>query len=89
MNNGGSAFPVFNSYGHGQEPDYGCASSGMSLRDWFAGQALNAILPPASDPESLENLSDAASIVANMAYIIADAMIFQREKETKYELCKI
>jgi hypothetical protein len=60
----------------------------MSLRDWFAGQALKAILPPAPDPESLEHLSDAASVVAKAAYIVADAMIIQREGE-KHELCKI
>jgi hypothetical protein len=82
MNNGGSAFPVFDNYGHGQEPDYGCASPGMSLRDWFAGQSL-AIFPRIGDMEDLENAYDVRSDIAKFAYAMADTMIAQREDENR------
>lgn len=53
-------------------------SEGMTLRDWFAGQALPEamrqfaeMLPDASTPENMAHLS----------YRIADAMLAQRTKE--------
>jgi hypothetical protein len=81
MKDGKSAFPVFNSTV--TRTDYECVDAGMSLRDWFAGQALKAILPPAPDPESLEGLYDTASALAKAAYIVADAMIIESEKGEK------
>ena len=42
---------------------------GMSLRDWFAGMALNSI-PTDDDP----------AIIARDAYAIADAMLAARKK---------
>jgi hypothetical protein len=62
MNNdktGGAAFPL--------ESDYG-SQKGMTLRDYFAGQALVAFL--GHDP----------NWNAEMAYRAADAMIAEREK---------
>jgi hypothetical protein len=47
---------------------------GMSLRDWFAGQALNAALSSEKHP----NWS--ASILASWTYAIADSMIAERCK---------
>jgi hypothetical protein len=47
---------------------------GMSLRDYFAGQALTSF-----DIHS----ADGATTVANAAYVLADAMLAAREKETK------
>ena len=55
-------------------------SDGMDLRDWFAGQALQGILPdafqeaPSNYPEG--KLADTWSAIA---YEIADAMMKARE----------
>jgi hypothetical protein len=45
----------------------------MSLRDWFAGQALNGML---SGPD---NVGAAPSEYASDAYLYADAMIAARK----------
>lgn len=49
--------------------------SGMSLRDWFAGQALTVVfvLLDGSKPKKLKE-------AAETAYALADAMLKQREK---------
>jgi len=44
---------------------------GMTLRDWFAGQAEPAMMGKHSTPEE----------VARQAYLIADAMIAERERK--------
>lgn len=59
INDGGPAFPVDEQY-----------FSGMTLRDWFAGQALaNRYTQEARDDKK----------VAQWAYQIADAMLSARE----------
>ena len=58
---GGPAFPT-------------SQSRGMSLRDWFAGQALLALAGLAKD------LFNDAPTVADVAYHFADAMIAARDK---------
>ena len=67
INDGGPAFPVIAEHGLGH------ISNGMTLRDWFAGQALVGYLaqpgPNADDSE-----------IAKMAYVRADAMIAERNK---------
>ena len=81
MKDGGTAFPTLNGY-----ENY----SGMSLRDWFAGQALNGILS-AVTPEIAEAINANAELAgsevdehtASLAYHQADAMLTQREKETE------
>lgn len=56
--------------------DAECAMlSGMSLRDYFAAQALIAMAPAASE----RRLGDIE--VAQCAYALADAMMREREKE--------
>ena len=55
--------------------------SGMTLRDWFAGQAMAAILakhPPVVGTAS--ELSDDLACTARGAYSIADAMLTERAK---------
>ena len=47
--------------------------TGMSLRDWFAGQALAGLL--------LWNNDVTMQDMARTAYIFADAMLTVREKE--------
>ena len=72
---GGPAFPL-QSIG----PDFAPGYAGMTLRDWFAGQALagmNASLTSASDwprPEHIE-------VLARHAYKQADAMLTARKRE--------
>lgn len=58
------------------DPDaYGDSElSGMSLRDYFAAQALIAMAPAASE----RRMPD--SEVAQCAYALADAMMREREK---------
>lgn len=62
-----STFPVVDDQGRGLV----CADEGMTLRDWFAGQALGALI---SDVERYE--SEAA---AQLAYRFADAMMKARD----------
>lgn len=75
MMNGGPAFPVYT-------PDMNVADDagpGMSLRDWFAGQAL----PYLTEFLVLELYNDRGpSDIAAKAYQIADAMLAQRAKAT-------
>ena len=65
---GGPAFPTDN---HPLEKLHG----GMSLRDWFAGQAVNGLY--AGLPEDMGMTPDQA---AQQAYEIADAMLKARQR---------
>jgi hypothetical protein len=56
-------------------PRYDCP--GMTLRDWFAGQALNVLGGMYASGEI--DVSGSFE-VANMAYSLADAMLAEREK---------
>lgn len=47
----------------------------MDLRDWFAGQALIGLLASAKDPILMANS------LADMAYTMAEVMIFHRKYE--------
>lgn len=67
------AFPSPDWNGSWQGPD---ANHGMSLRDWFAGQALAGILPAA-----IGKANPLEEAVAYGAYQIADAMLAERSKE--------
>jgi hypothetical protein len=74
-----SAFPIFDNMRVGQ--DYGCTDNGMTLRDWFAGQAFVAITHPVTHLDELESLAiDECRLLARAAYAIADAMIAERNK---------
>lgn len=65
--NGGPAFP------NSVQPDFQYAESGMSLRDWFAGQAVHGLMID-------RPLECPFSDVAAQAYEVADAMLAEREK---------
>ncbi len=81
---GGPAFPERMTEGYDR--------SGMTLRDWFAGQAILSLLHqrckqdgsfvglegPIDDGE--QPLSD-AQCIAEQAYILADAMLDERSKQ--------
>jgi hypothetical protein len=76
MNNnnkdGGPAFPLSPEVGkfHFDDP---FAYPGMSLRDYFAGQALVGVISNSFLPEKVSELS-------KLVYTIADAMIAERSK---------
>ena len=53
-------------------------SNGMSLRDWFAGQAVSAI--PLRDWSEVPGDYEKIEAWAKAAYAVADAMIAERLK---------
>lgn len=77
MHNNPAAFPRVISH---EEGDYGkvhyAAEPGMTLRDWFAGHAIEAswalAMEFARSPEEPETFA------ARQAYAIADAMLAER-----------
>ena len=68
QDDGGHAFPIV------APVEFQFAEPGMSLRDWFAGQALNGLCaaPDIKDPRPEQ--------MARYAYNYADEMIAEREK---------
>lgn len=86
---GGNAFPIFTLReridGDGLVPDWDCSSHGMSLRDYFAGQALAALLGSSERMSNINEVSATsgapyASILAMTAYGVADAMLLECAK---------
>lgn len=79
IDNGGAAFP--RPYGEGPD-NYNQAQYGMSLRAWFAGQALAGLI---SDMARVDAYAQSGGSVidgiVNVAYKYADAMV-QRAKKT-------
>lgn len=76
-----SAFPVntandLNPGAYGAEP-------GMTLRDWFAGQAIGAVIRQCAGdaafgyPQGVESMEQ---LFAGKAFAIADAMLAERAK---------
>ena len=74
VDNGGPAFPIPLNPGESYT-EHGKAD-GMTLRDWFAGQALVAI--GAADMRS--EMPIVPETMARNAYALADAMIAERAK---------
>jgi hypothetical protein len=73
INDGGPAFPCPDDYAQDGRPLYGPRNiQGMSLRDWFAGQALAGIAAPGCGYET--------DRIAERAYNLADAMLGERQK---------
>jgi hypothetical protein len=72
---GGPAFPVETVYHHNGQIEYG--TPGMTLRDWFAGQALNGWLSTFGPDDPLASAKE----VAIFAYGVADAMIAARGEQ--------
>jgi hypothetical protein len=81
IDEGGFAFPTSPIRGpNGRVLDHG--SDGMSLRDWFAGQALAGMLAMPSDTDSgnfHNNCGEPFVGAAGYAYRMADAMIAARK----------
>ena len=64
---GGPAFPVHRPFGED--------GRGMSLRDWFAGQALAGILASNARATVGPDMERITAMVADVAYRTADAML--------------
>ena len=65
---GGPAFPTLADNGHETNQD------GMTLRDWFAGKAMQSLILAAQNAKDIDMLSAGA-------YQLADAMLKERSKE--------
>lgn len=77
-NDGGPAFP--------QHYCENCndafeSPNGMSLRDWFAGQAVASMLNNAKSLLLITQEMPSAETIAHSVYVLADAMLAEREKE--------
>ena len=68
-NNGGPAFPNVPS-----DPQYQSWDEGMSLRDWFAGQAIASVSFSTMQRSSIKE-------IAEHSYALADAMLEARNKQ--------
>ncbi|WP_374633964.1 hypothetical protein [Ferrovibrio sp.] len=75
INDGGPAFPVIPPCDESgiSESGYPYPAQGMSLRDWFAGQALVGLIAQTMK-------ADRAEEFARQAYVSADAMLEARKK---------
>lgn len=69
VDDGGPAFPI------AVPTDFQFAEPGMSLRDWFAGQALPSIISAGTPTEGEGTVFD---WMAADAYAFADAMLAAR-----------
>ena len=67
---GGPAFPTPDTHHPDGQIQYG--TNGMSLRDWFAGQALAGLL-------ACPDVSGGWESISKSAYTYADAMLRARE----------
>ena len=77
INDGGPAFPFWNP---GTSLDG--QQTGMTLRDWFAGQALAGITSALTE-EEIENLANGVKggkFIAVASYALADAVLAAREE---------
>lgn len=75
INDGGPAFPTTGEgYGYSRYSQYG-----MSLRDWFAGQAVGALIA-GRDSSFIPDAHEKMAAWARAAYSVADEMIAERER---------
>lgn len=75
---GGSAFPFAND----EDKQYHWIHHGMSMRDWFAGQALAGMCSRV-DPISLREDHSVPDDIAKLAWAIADAMLSEANDPNK------
>jgi hypothetical protein len=72
IEDGGPAFPCAE---HGIHQ----AENGMSLRDWFAGMALQGMLAFPEDEATSESFAQITKRFSEGAYVYADAMLAARK----------
>ena len=85
--NGGPAFPARITLEHDVEqgkdyPNY--EESGMTLRQWYAGQALAGYIASSGSPLRLspdEEKMTFGEIIAHRSFLLADAMFAHEQKE--------
>lgn len=70
---GGPAFPIITPERNGQPLGTFIWARGLSIRDWFAGMAISALLADRSVDGTFERFAESA-------YLTADAMLLEREK---------
>ena len=72
-NDGGPAFSRAANWTPKTAPEDGHdrGEAGMSLRDWFAGQAL----------AGMPDVCESVDVIAEQAYAMADAMLAERAKK--------
>jgi hypothetical protein len=79
MNDGGPAFPYKFDWPNGaSEHNYG-----LTMRDWFAGLAMQGICAAHAHPQVMWTpgyTQESANGIASSAYLLADAMLKEREK---------
>ncbi len=75
--NGGPAFPVAFQHEHSDGLTHTQEWAGMTLRDYFAGQAIIGIM---SDPGMRPDTVSEFNHMAMRMYQVADAMLKAREK---------
>jgi hypothetical protein len=83
-NDGGPAFPrpasIGNDYVTGESGVVVDPQMGMSLRDWFAGQALGHLLQPVIAAMHQGHPAPSSADVAKICYQLADAMLKARRQ---------
>lgn len=79
IDNGGPAFPQTNTNYYGGETSVD-VTGGMSLRDWFAGQALAGLVVLCSH-DTLRDGMTYEQHVARNSYRVADAMLAARRED--------
>lgn len=76
--NSGQAFPRA---GFGGESGFGKPELGMTLRDYFAAQALAGLLAdPNVQATTAKQVQEWVDAVANLSYVLAESMLKAREK---------
>jgi hypothetical protein len=82
IDNGGPAFPLNHEIPHPKGLRYDVHWDGMTLRDWFAGQALPAVIAYALENPSRIAADETGNVgpeVCRLAYETADGMIKARK----------
>ena len=81
-NDGGPAFSRAAGEYHGEDGRvyFARGQDGMSLRDWFAGQALSGILSSTDNESGRSAFTTTPAWIAEKAYEQADAMLEARKK---------
>jgi hypothetical protein len=89
INDGGPAFPHFKFSENGLVEI--CPQGGMTLRDYFAGQALTSVLDSSGDLHAYydyvagskgDNNIPSPRAMAKYSYELADAMLAEREAKS-------
>lgn len=82
-NDGGDAFPTLRTTESTDGLKYVHSEPGMRLRDWFAGQALMGLSAVICGGLSGIKADAVTALVATNAYSIADAMISERDRQSR------